>query len=104
MLLGYLRDSTAEFCLQGSHYILSLVRLPPWLPRQTVEKMVIQFQYILCQEIVFMMQQGSSPPHGRSSIKRDSGFSASSSETASPVEESFPHKGSPNSKQIFKPT
>jgi hypothetical protein len=86
-----------KFGVRGHHLTLSPVRLPPWLPREIVKKMVVRFQDILRHEIMFLMQDSNSP-HGRSSIESDSGFSASSSETASSVEDSFPPNGPPSSK------
>jgi hypothetical protein len=55
--LDILRGDTNDFQLNVHHTTIRLVELPPWLPRDVVEKMVIQFQKILLGEIITMMRR-----------------------------------------------
>jgi hypothetical protein len=62
VLLEILRGDTNIFKLNAHHTTIRPVEVPPWLPRNVMEKMVIQFQRILLEEIIAMMHR-QGPAH-----------------------------------------
>jgi hypothetical protein len=60
--LEILRGDTNNFKSNVRHTTIRPVELPPWLPHNVMEKMVIRFQRILFDEIIIMMRR-QEPAH-----------------------------------------
>ena len=58
---------TDRFGVRERHPTVYQVELPPWLPRNVLEKMVNRFEKILGEQIFFMMLSGAKCRHARRS-------------------------------------
>jgi hypothetical protein len=83
-LLDILRGNTNDFKSNAHHTTIRPVELPPWLPRNVMEKMVTRFQRILLGEVITMMRRQEPAHHAYNpSIQR--GLRIASTNTDAPV-------------------
>jgi len=88
-----LRRLPSDFIIRGDHSTLYPVELPPWLPTDTLEKMVHLFKLYLYRELVAMKDpEASESGHSHTpSLESDSGYSTTTSMSINVVQIPFVH-------------